>query len=296
MTPEPPATRTGKNVAVVGSGPAGLAAAAQLNQAGHPVTVFERADRIGGLLMYGIPNMKLDKRRRRAPHRSDVRGGRPLRDRGRDRARRPGREPRHRLRRRRPLLRRDAGARPPRRGPDLQGHPPRHGVPPREHARAFSTPGTPTASSSRRQGKNVIVIGGGDTGTDCVGTALRHGPRASSSSSSSRALPTARAPTTPGRSGRRSTGSITATKRRPPLSGGRPARLRPSRRTGSSATSSGRVREIHTMDLDWRKGPDGRFHAGEIPGERARLPGRAGPPRARVRRPREEGPRSTTSR
>src|ERR1700752_2561592 len=62
VKPEPPAFRTGKRVAVVGSGPAGLAAAAQLNKAGHWVTVFERADRIGGLLMYGIPNMKLDKR------------------------------------------------------------------------------------------------------------------------------------------------------------------------------------------------------------------------------------------
>ena len=59
--PEPPTFRTGKKVAVVGSGPAGLAAAAQLNKAGHEVTVFERADRVGGLLMYGIPNMKLDK-------------------------------------------------------------------------------------------------------------------------------------------------------------------------------------------------------------------------------------------
>src|SRR5712692_2762267 len=58
---EPPARRTGRKVAVVGSGPAGLAAAAQLNKAGHWVTVFERDDRIGGLLMYGIPNMKLDK-------------------------------------------------------------------------------------------------------------------------------------------------------------------------------------------------------------------------------------------
>src|ERR671936_1377100 len=62
VQPEPPHKRTGKKVAVVGSGPAGLAAAAQLNRAGHWVTVFERADRIGGLLMYGIPNMKLDKR------------------------------------------------------------------------------------------------------------------------------------------------------------------------------------------------------------------------------------------
>src|SRR5271169_3533644 len=61
VVPEPPARRTGKRVAVVGSGPAGLAAAAQLNKAGHSVTVFERADRIGGLLTYGIPNFKLEK-------------------------------------------------------------------------------------------------------------------------------------------------------------------------------------------------------------------------------------------
>src|SRR3954454_5007411 len=59
---DPPPVRTDKAVAVVGSGPAGLAAAAQLNKAGHTVTVFERADRAGGLLMYGIPNMKLDKK------------------------------------------------------------------------------------------------------------------------------------------------------------------------------------------------------------------------------------------
>src|SRR3989475_6149404 len=58
---EPPEKRTGKKVAVVGSGPSGLACAAQLNRAGHLVTVYERADRIGGLLLYGIPNMKIDK-------------------------------------------------------------------------------------------------------------------------------------------------------------------------------------------------------------------------------------------
>src|SRR5881296_3694213 len=62
VVPEPPDKRTGRKVAVIGSGPAGLCAAAQLNKAGHTVTVFERSDRVGGLLMYGIPNMKLDKK------------------------------------------------------------------------------------------------------------------------------------------------------------------------------------------------------------------------------------------
>ena len=62
IKPHPPTTRTGKKVALVGSGPAGLACAAQLNKAGHLVTVFERSDRIGGLLAYGIPEIKLEKR------------------------------------------------------------------------------------------------------------------------------------------------------------------------------------------------------------------------------------------
>lgn len=61
MVPRPPHTRTGKRVAVIGSGPAGLAAADQLNKQGHTVTVYERSDRIGGLMMYGVPNMKTDK-------------------------------------------------------------------------------------------------------------------------------------------------------------------------------------------------------------------------------------------
>ena len=61
IVPTPPESRTGKKVAIVGSGPAGLSAADQLNKAGHEVTVYERANRIGGLLQYGIPNMKLSK-------------------------------------------------------------------------------------------------------------------------------------------------------------------------------------------------------------------------------------------
>lgn len=62
LAPNPPKTRTGKRIAVVGSGPSGLSAAYWLNKRGHEVTVYERSDRLGGLLMYGIPNMKLEKR------------------------------------------------------------------------------------------------------------------------------------------------------------------------------------------------------------------------------------------
>ena len=100
--------RTGKAVAVVGSGPAGLAAADQLNRAGHMVTVFERADRIGGLLRYGIPEFKLEKRhldRRLALHGA---GRRRVPHRRQHRRRRAGRRAAARLRRDRPLRRRDS--------------------------------------------------------------------------------------------------------------------------------------------------------------------------------------------
>ena len=179
IVPEPPAVRTGKKVAVVGSGPSGLACADLLNRAGHSVTVFERADRIGGLLMYGIPNMKLDKQvvQRRVdlmaaegdqlcdPHR----GGQEL----------PGREAAAGIRCRGAVRRRDQAARPARGRPRAEGHPLRHGIPARQHpqpaGRLAGATDAPVTISAR--GKDVIVIGGGDTGTDCVGTSLRHGCR-----------------------------------------------------------------------------------------------------------------------
>jgi glutamate synthase (NADPH/NADH) small chain len=174
IVPEPPALRTGKRVAVVGSGPAGLAAAAQLNRAGHSVTVFERADRVGGLLMYGIPNMKLDKSlvTRRvgllAAEGVEFRTGVEV---GKD-------YPADRL-----LAEHDAvllcgGATKPRDLP-IQGRN-LAGV---HFAMDFLKANTKSLLDSEHrdgdyisaQGKDVIVIGGGDTGTDCVATALRHG-------------------------------------------------------------------------------------------------------------------------
>ncbi len=176
VQPQPPLARTGKRVAVVGSGPAGLAAAAQLNRAGHNVTVFERDDRIGGLLMYGIPNMKLDKevveRRVRLMAEEGVRFitrtavGRDF--------------PASRLTSDYDAAVICSGATAARdlkiEGRELQGI---------HLAMEFLAANTKSLLDSGHEdgryisakGKHVVVIGGGDTGTDCVGTALRHGAK-----------------------------------------------------------------------------------------------------------------------
>lgn len=174
MNPRPPQNRTGKRVAVIGSGPAGLAAADQLNQSGHSVTVFERSDRIGGLLMYGIPNMKLDKAL--VDRRVQI-----LRDEGV--AFKPGVWVGKDLKATDLVNQFDAvlvatGATKPR---DLS-------VPGRQFrgvhfAMDFLTANTKSLLNSQlhdgqfisAEGKKVIVIGGGDTGNDCLGTSLRHG-------------------------------------------------------------------------------------------------------------------------
>jgi glutamate synthase (NADPH/NADH) small chain len=176
VVPEPPKKRTGKKVAVVGSGPAGLCAAAQLNRAGHLVTVFERDDRPGGLLMYGIPNMKLDKEE------VVLRRIKQMEDEGVVFA--CNTEVGENLSAEKLLKEFDAtilctGATKPR---DLP-------VPGRElkgvhFAMEFLTANTKSLLDGHKNGnfisatgKDVIVIGGGDTGTDCVGTAMRHGCR-----------------------------------------------------------------------------------------------------------------------
>jgi glutamate synthase (NADPH) small chain len=178
LVPNPPPVRTGRKVAVVGSGPAGLSCADQLNQAGHHVTVFERADRIGGLLMYGIPNMKLDKRevvdRRIALMREE--GILFLTDVciGSDEEWTP-----ERLRREFDAVVLCCGATQPRDLP-IEGRD-ATGV---HFAMEFLTANTQHQLNHGFDGslpplnakdKQVVVIGGGDTGTDCVGTSLRHG-------------------------------------------------------------------------------------------------------------------------
>jgi glutamate synthase (NADPH/NADH) small chain len=175
IKPEPPNVRTGKKVAVVGSGPAGLCAAAQSNRAGHLVTVFERADRIGGLLMYGIPNMKLDKqlvlRRIKQMEEegivflTETEVGRNY--------------PADRLLREFDAVILCTGATKPRDLP-IEGRS-HKGV---HFAMEFLQGNTKALLDGHHQhppisaaGKDVIVIGGGDTGTDCVGTSLRQGCR-----------------------------------------------------------------------------------------------------------------------
>ena len=181
IKPEPPAVRTGKKIAVVGSGPAGLACAQQLNRAGHLVTVFERADRIGGLLRYGIPDFKLEKsvidRRLKLMAAEgiifrpgvnvgqDVTGEQLLKEfdaivlaggatKARDLDKVPGRE--------------------------LTGvHLAMEFLPQQNKRNAGDTP-TAWGGDERTidcKGRDVIVVGGGDTGSDCIGTAIRQGAR-----------------------------------------------------------------------------------------------------------------------
>ncbi len=174
VVPQPPKMRTGKKVAVIGSGPAGLAAAAQLNGVGHTVTVYERADRVGGLLMYGIPNMKLEKWV--VQRRVDLMAAEGVKfvtncEVGQNI------DAVH-LREENDAIVLAIGATKPRDltipGRDLKGV---------HFAMEFLHGNTKSLLDSdlrdgkclNVQGKKVIVIGGGDTGNDCLGTSMRQG-------------------------------------------------------------------------------------------------------------------------
>ncbi|MGE5618905.1 MAG: glutamate synthase subunit beta [Sphingomonadaceae bacterium] len=288
IAPQPPATRTGKRVAVVGSGPAGLACADQLNKAGHWVTVFERADRIGGLLMYGIPNMKLDKRV--VQRRVDLMAAEGIEfvtntEVGKD-------YPADRL-----LSEFDAvvlcgGATKPRdlpvEGRELKGI---HfaveflrgntrrlldagtgdaeigGVPLPEGEGEGSSLTTHRSSPDfiSAAGKDVVVIGGGDTGTDCVGTSLRHGCRSVVQLEILERPPDGRQPSNPWpewpRVHRTDYGQEEAIS-----TFGRDPRVYCTTTKRFVGDAEGHVREVHTVQVEWVKGDNGRPFPREIPG------------------------------
>jgi glutamate synthase (NADPH/NADH) small chain len=260
IVPQPPARQTGKRVAIVGSGPAGLACAQQLARAGHAVVVYEKSDRIGGLLRYGIPDFKMDKRfidRRIAQMRGEGVAFRTEVEVGRDVATAD-------LVDEFDAVVMAGGAEQPRDlaipGRDLDGIHFAMDFLPQQNKRVAGDSeeraaphGTITA-----EGKDVIVIGGGDTGSDCIGTSARQG---AASITQLEILP------------------------RPPERENKPLvwpdwpnKLRTSssheegcERLWSVATKralgvEGNVGALECVRVEWMKGADGRFQMHEVPG------------------------------
>ncbi len=264
VSPEPPANRTGKKVAVVGSGPAGLSCAAQLNKAGHWVKVFERADRIGGLLMYGIPNMKLDKRivERRikllaaegVEFVTNCEVGKTV--------------PASQIRRDFDAIVLCGGATKPRDLP-IEGR----NLPGIYFAMEFLHANTKSLLDSQHgdgkylsaKGRDVIVIGGGDTGTDCVGTSMRHGCRSLTQFEILPQPPLIRAADNPWPQWPKVYFLDYGQQEVAAKFGGDPRRycITTKRFVGDS---TGHVKEAHTVEIEWVKGNNGRPGLREVPG------------------------------
>jgi glutamate synthase (NADPH/NADH) small chain len=263
IVPEPPARRTGRKVAVVGSGPAGLAAAAQLNRAGHLVTVFERANRIGGLLTYGIPNMKLDKRV--VQRRVDLLAAEGVRfisscEVGKD-------YPASQLAEEFDALVLCGGATKPRdlpiEGRNLRGV---HFAMDFLHANTKNLLDNDRANGKfiSAEGKDVVVIGGGDTGTDCVGTALRHGCRSLLQLEILAMPPAARAPDNPWPQWPKIYRLDYGQEEAKALFGADPREylIQTTRFVGDE---KGELTEIHTVRVEWTK-ENGRLLPRNVPG------------------------------
>ena len=173
IKPQPPKVRTGKTVAVIGSGPAGLACAAQLNKAGHTVTVFERADRIGGLLTYGIPDFKLEKSL--VQRRLDLMAEEGIHFKPNSHV--GFNVPVDELRQKFDVLVLCGGATQARDlpvpGRELDGIHFAMEFLPQQNKRAAGE--VLSGKEITAKGKHVVILGGGDTGSDCHGTAIRQG-------------------------------------------------------------------------------------------------------------------------
>jgi glutamate synthase (NADPH) small chain len=264
VTPNPPAARTSKKVAVVGSGPAGLAAADQLNRAGHFVTIFERSDRIGGLLRYGIPEFKMEKRvlnQRLAIMEAEGVIFRPRTDIGRD-------VPIARLRSDFDAVLLAAGACQAR---DLQ-------VPGRElrgihfameyltlQNRRCEGDAIPDDRFISAHGKHVVILGGGDTGADCLGTVHRQGARSVTQLELLPKPPLERAPDNPW-------------PQWPNVFRVSPAHEEGGERLYSVSTQrfvgdeEGRVRALHAVKVELVRGADGRSQFAPVAGSEFEIP------------------------
>ncbi|MEB3291767.1 MAG: glutamate synthase small subunit [Synechococcales bacterium] len=270
ITPHPPQKRTGKKVAVVGSGPAGLCAAAQLNQVGHQVTVFERADRPGGLLMYGIPNMKLEKEaivlRRLQVLEAEGVEFRCNQEVGKD------------LSAQQLLQDFDAtvlciGATKPRdlpiAGRDLKGiHFAMEFLTANTQALLNGTPGENYISAA---GKDVVIIGGGDTGTDCVGTSIRHGCQSLVQLEIMPKPPAERAANNPWPEWPKIYRMDYGQEEAEAVFGDDP-RVYTTTATHFEGDEQGHVKAVHTVQVEWQRNDKGQFIPQPIAGTEKVLP------------------------
>jgi glutamate synthase (NADPH/NADH) small chain len=266
IRPDPPDTRTGKRVAVVGSGPSGLACADLLNRAGHQVTVYERADRIGGLLLYGIPNMKLDKQV--VQRRVDLMAAEGVTfvtrtEVGRD-------YPAEKLLEEFDAVALCGGATKARdlpiEGRDLNGI---HFAMEFLHANTRNLLGgslqDEAATTISARWKDVIVIGGGDTGTDCVGTALRHGCRSLTQFEILSRPPDERQSDNPWPEWPR-VFKVDYGQEEAAAVFGQDPRVYSILTKRFVGDEQGQVKELHTVQVEWVTGPNGRPGPREIPG------------------------------